>query len=238
MIKPIINEIFPSTGIMIRNKYIDSFRRAYFINKIYESGIKNIEIGSFSKDQPFVNGIHELSAKTNSNIHKSGFIKLSRDVVIKPSISQIIYHIYSNNNENIRVKGMSINDSIREFNIIRDQIKIPTKIVIEGDINEDFKYIYNNTKPDIIEVSSINKVILYTVDDVNKLSIRPSSIEEVDKAYYEQIYKYSSSILPIKDHLETISLIKHLQGKMGVEIPISITGLTEVQKEIVDEFNW
>jgi hypothetical protein len=238
MIKPVINEIFPSTGIMIRNKYIDSFRRAYFINKIYESGIKNIEIGSFSKDQPFVNGIQLLHSITNHEIYKSGFVKMSKDVVIKPYVNQIIYHIYSNNDENIRVKGLSINESIIEFNKIKEKINLPTKLVIEGDIRDDFSYIYDNTQPNIVEVNSINNIILKTIDNVNNLSVRPSSLEEVDKAYYEQIYNYSSSILPIRDHIETISLIKHLQGKMGVEITKSLTGLTEVQKEIMDEFNW
>ena len=39
VIRPVINEISPSTSMLIRNKYIDVYRRAYFINKIYESGI-------------------------------------------------------------------------------------------------------------------------------------------------------------------------------------------------------
>ena len=75
MIKPIVNEVFPSTGILLRNRYIDAYRRAYFINKIYDAGIKNIEIGSFNKDQPLINGIYEVSNKINSEIYKGVLVK-------------------------------------------------------------------------------------------------------------------------------------------------------------------
>jgi len=235
MIKPLINEVFPSTGILLRNQYIDSYRRAYFINKIYEAGIKNIEIGSFNKDEPVINGIFEISSKINSDIYKGGLVK--KYPIHKGHVNQLIFPINSTNEENIRIKGLSINDSIIEFNKHK-KLNIKTKIVIEGDIKEDFPYIYNNTKPDIIEVSSINSIILKHVDDITKLSLRPSSFEEVDKALYEGIYNFSSSILKVDKHVETITLIKHLQSKLGYELPVSITQLTEIQKEIMDDFNW
>lgn len=202
MIKPIINEIFPSTGILLRNKYIDSYRRAYFINKIYEAGIKNIEIGN--KD--VINGIY------------------------KGELNQIIFPMHTSTNVN---KSIDEFYKHKQYALNKGMI---IKLVLEGD--KDFQYIYNNTKPDIIEVSSINNIILKCVDDVNKISIRPSSLEEVDKAYYERIYMYSSSILKSDNHIETIKLIKHLQSKLGIELPVSITQLTEVQKEIMDDFNW
>ena len=49
---------------------------------------------------------------------------------------------------------------------------------------------------------------------------------------------YSSNILKCDKHVETIKLIKHLQSKLGIELPVSITMLTELQKEIMDDFNW
>jgi hypothetical protein len=235
MIKPMINEVFPSTGILLRNKYIDAYRRAYFINKIYDAGIKNIEIGSFNKDQPLINGIYEISSKINSDIYKGGLVK--KYPIHRGNINQIIFPMYTSNNENIRVRGLSIDQSIEEFNKHSNRGVI-TKLVLNGSIDHEFPYIYNNTKPDIIEVESINNIVLKYVDDVNKISLRPSSFEEVDKCLYEGIYKFSSSILKCDKHVETIKLIKHLQSKLGIEIPVSITLLTEVQKEILDEFNW
>ena len=237
MIKPVINEIFPSTGILLRNKYIDSYRRAYFINKIYDAGIKNIEIGSFNKDQPLINGIYEISNNINSNIYKSGLVK--KHPIHKGNINQLVFHMYTNNNENIRIKGLSIDQSIEEFNKHKESNKgIITKLFLEGPVENEFSYIYNNTKPDIVEVNNINNIILKYVDDVNRISIRSSSLEEVDKAYYERIYMYSSSILKCDKNIETIKLIKHLQSKLGIELPVSITMLSEVQKEIMNEFNW
>ncbi len=239
MIKPLINEVFPSTGILLRNRYIDAYRRAYFINKIYNSGIKNIEIGSFNKDQPLINGIYEITTKINSDIYKGGLVK--KYPIHRGDINQIIFPMYTSNSENIRVRGLSIDQSIEEFNKHKEKAKangLVTKIVLDGSIEDDFPYIYNNTKPDIIEVESVNNILLKYVDDVNKISLRPSSFEEVDKAYCERIYMYSSSILKCHKHVETIKLIKHLQSKLGIELPVSITLLTEVQKEIMDDFNW
>ena len=60
-----------------------------FINKIYDAGIKNIEIGSFNKDQPLINGIHEISTNINSNIYKGGLIK--KYPIHKGNINQIIF---------------------------------------------------------------------------------------------------------------------------------------------------
>jgi hypothetical protein len=147
--------------------------------------------------------------------------------------------MYTSNNENVRVKGLSIDQSIEEFNKHKESNKgVMTKIVLDGLVDHEFPYIYNNTKPDIIEVSNINNILLKYVDDINRISLRPASIEEIDKAYHERIYMYSSSILKCDKHVETIKLIKHLQSKLGIELPVSITMLTEVQKEIMDEFNW
>ncbi len=229
MIKPIVNEIFPSLGIVLKNKYLDSSRRAYFINKIYQSGVKNIEIGPLNKGQVYSSGIYE-----NGYGHViSGNIK--------PSINQIIFYMHSNNLENMRLYGRSINESIslfHKYSTYSLDERISTKIVLLGNIGCDFPYIYNNTKPDMIEVSSINNIVLKTVDNANKISIRPISIEEVDRAYYECIYNYSSSLLPIIDTVETIPLIKHLQNKLGTELKVSNTGLLEVQKEMISSFNW
>ena len=189
MIKPIINEVFPSTGILLRNKYIDSYRRAYFINKIYDSGIKNIEIGSFNQDQPLINGMYEISTKIKSDIYKGGIVK--KYPIHKGNINQIIFPMYTSNSENIR--GLSIDQSIEEFNKHKKEAisnGLVTKLVLDGSTEQEFPYIYNNTKPDIVEVESINNVILKYVDDVNRISIRPSSLEEVDKAFYECIYMY------------------------------------------------
>ena len=237
MIKPLINEVFPSTGILLRNRYIDAYRRAYFINKIYDSGIKNIEIGSFNKDQPLVNGIYEITSKINSDIYKGGLVK--KYPINTGDINQIIFPMYTSNSENIRVRGLSIDQSIEEFNKHKHLNNgINTKLVLDGSIDNEFPYIYKNTQPNIIEVESINNIVLKYVDDINKISLRPSSFEEVDKCLYEGIYNFSSSILKCNKHVETIKLIKHLQSKLGIELPVSITLLTEVQKEIMDDFNW
>ena len=183
MIKPIINEVFPSTGILLRNKYIDSFRRAYFINKFYDAGIKNIEIGSFNKDEPLINGIYEISTKINSGIYKGGLVK--KHPIHRGNINQIIFPMYTSNSENIRIRGLSIDQSIEEFNRHKHSNQgIMTKLVLDGVIDNDFPYIYNNTQPDIIEVNNINNILLKYVDDVSKISIRPSSFEEIDKAFY------------------------------------------------------
>lgn len=207
MIKPIINEIFPSTRILIRNKYIDTFRRDYFINKIYSSGIKNIEIGSLNEHM--FEGITSLQSINNKCI---------------------IYPIDTNNN---------VNDSINNFNKYRDSNQgVNTRILIQGNNYKEIPYIYFSTRPDSIEVSTINHLILNTVEKPYKIFLRPSTLKEVDKAFYENIYNYSSSILKCDEYINTIELINHLKGKLGVEIKVSMSSLKEVQKEIMDDFNW
>jgi hypothetical protein len=207
MIKPVINEIFPSTGLLIRNKYIDSFRRDYFINKIYTCGIKNIEIGSCN--QHMIEGITSENSINNKCI---------------------IYPINTNKN---------VNESIDIFNKYRESNQgVNTRVIIQGNNYKEIPYIYFNTRPDSIEVSSINHLILNTVEKPYKIFLRPTTLKEVDKAFYEHIYNYSSSLLNCDQHIHTIDLIKHLNSKLGVEIKVSITTLKEVRKEILDDFNW
>jgi hypothetical protein len=210
MIRPVINEIFPSTGILIRNKYVDLFRRDYFINKIYQSGIKNIEIGPYNE--------HIIEGLTTE-------ISLNNKCIIYPI----------NTNKNV-------NDSIDTFNKYRESKEgVFSKIILQGNNYKEIPYIYFNTRPDCIEVSRINNIILNTVEKSSKLSLRPygkDCLKEIDKALIENIYKFSSSLVSYQEHVNTIDLIKYLNSKLWVELTINMSSLKEAQKEIHDDFNW
>jgi acyl carrier protein len=76
------------------------------------------------------------------------------------------------------------------------------------------------------------------VGDLSKVFIRTNSFEEVDKAIYENIYNFSSSLLKTPDSIDTIELIHHLRNKLGFEVNVSLEKLKVTQKEMHDEFNW
>ena len=125
MIRPIINEIFPSFNIFLKNKYIN---HSNIVNSLYNCGLKSVE--------------------------------LPRDRV----------YIHTNNEENKRIHGTSINETICKINTS----KRPIRLIVEGDISCDFPYIYNSINPDVVEVPIINSFVLKTVDDQTKLFIKPS----------------------------------------------------------------
>jgi hypothetical protein len=234
-IKPVINEISTSTGMIIRNKYIDIFRRSYFINKIYESGIKNIEVGSFRNCDHILFGTRDVIFNINKNISdkRSAFVidigstvkNVSCINSVKPRVEELIYFI--NKKEDI--------DEFIKHKIVATQLGMTTKLIIEN--KDELNYIVNETKPDFIEVYKVTPEVL-KVGDLSKVFIRTNSFEEVDKAIYENIYNFSSSLLKTPDCIDTIELIHHLRNKLGFEVNVSLEKLKVTQKEMHDEFNW
>jgi hypothetical protein len=234
-IKPVINEISTSTGMIIRNKYIDIFRRSYFINKIYESGIKNIEVGSFRNCDHILFGTRDVIFNINKNISdkRSAFVidigstvkNVSCINSVKPRVEELIYFI--NKKEDI--------DEFIKHKIVATQLGMTTKIIVEN--KDELNYIVNETKPDFIEVYKVTPEVL-KVGDLSKVFIRTNSFEEVDKAIYENIYNFSSSLLKTPDSIDTIELIHHLRNKLGFEVNVSLEKLKVTQKEMHDEFNW
>jgi hypothetical protein len=234
-IKPVINEISTSTGMIIRNKYIDIFRRSYFINKIYESGIKNIEVGSFRNCDHILFGTRDVIFNINKNISdkRSAFVidigstvkNVSCINSVKPRVEELIYFI--NKKEDI--------DEFIKHKIVATQLGMTTKLIIEN--KDELNYIVNETKPDFIEVYKVTPEVL-KVGDLSKVFIRTNSFEEVDKAIYENIYNFSSSLLKTPDSIDTIELIHHLRNKLGFEVNVSLEKLKVTQKEMHDEFNW
>ena len=234
-IKPVINEISTSTGMIIRNKYIDIFRRSYFINKIYESGIKNIEVGSFRNCDHILFGTRDVIFNINKNISdkRSAFVidigstvkNISCINSVKPRVEELIYFI--NKKEDI--------DEFIKHKIVATQLGMTTKIIVEN--KDELNYIVNETKPDFIEVDKVTPEVL-KVEDLSKVFIRTNSFEEVDKAIYENIYNFSSSLLKTPDSIDTIELIHHLRNKLGFEVNVSLEKLKVTQKEMHDEFNW
>jgi acyl carrier protein len=234
-IKPVINEISTSTGMIIRNKYIDIFRRSYFINKIYESGIKNIEVGSFRNCDHILFGTRDVIFNINKNISdkRSAFVidigstvkNVSCINSVKPRVEELIYFI--NKKEDI--------DEFIKHKIVATQLGMTTKLIIEN--KDELNCIINETKPDFIEVNKVTPELL-KVGDLSKVFIRTNSFEEVDKAIYENIYNFSSSLLKTPDSIDTIELIHHLRNKLGFEVNVSLEKLKVTQKEMHDEFNW
>ena len=204
-----INEIFTSTGIIIRNKYIDIFRRAYFINKIQDCGIKNIEVSN-----------------------NFGLIN---------SQKHITFTIYTNDTLNKTLNNMYTDECIDLFN--KNKKDMSSKLLILGPTNNDFEYIIRNTKPDFIEVQSINKIIMNTVDNPNNIFVRPPNdatrFKVIDEALSNNIVNFSGSLLSTSDTIETIDLVQHIRSRLGYSLqPINLTMLKEVKKEIEDDFNW
>lgn len=246
--KPIINEIFPSTGILFQNKYINSERRAYFINKIYKGGIDNIEIGSFCKDQPFINGTREISNNINNSIFKSSHIKfcVNNNVLShenKPIINQLVYSINVDNEINKTKRGLDTNQLISLFNEnkkLSNKLNISCKLLVEGDNHTELAYLVKNTSPHYLEVEKITHYALNVLRDTTRLSLRvkDNDFNEVDKAYYENIFRFSTSLIKTNEYMETIDLIMYLRTKLGVNLPASLTLLKEVKEEVQEEFNW
>lgn len=234
-IKPVINEISTSTGMIIRNRYIDIFRRSYFINKIYESGIKNIEVGSFRDYDHVLFGTRDVIFNVNKTINdkRSAFVidigstikNVSCTNSVKPRVDELIYFID---------KKEDIEEFIKH-KIVAKQLGMTTKLIIEN--KDELNYIVNETQPDFIEVYKISPELL-KVNDISKVFIRPNSLEEVDKAIHENIYNFSTSLLKTPDYLDTIDLIYHLRTKLGLEVNVSLEKLKLTQKEMHDEFNW
>ncbi len=233
MIRPIINEISPSTTILIRNKYIDVFRRAYFVNKIYESGIKNIEIGSFRKHDTALFGTRDVLYNINRKVDtsRSALVMEIENTLknvacrdsIHPYIDQLVYELKEDKNI----------DDFLKHKIIAKQLGMTTKLILPSNNIDIFKY----TEPDYVEVSQLSNELLRLADP-SKIFLRTNSFEEIDIALYNGVYNFSSSLLETKDFLNTIDLITYLRKNLGIEVNVSLDKLKETQKEITDEFNW
>jgi hypothetical protein len=231
MIRPIINEISPSTSILIRNKYIDIFRRAYFINKIYESGIKNIEIGSFRKDDRVLFGTRDVLYNVNRkvDISMSALVMDSENTLrnvacIKhPYIDQLVYELKDKKN---------IHEFLRH-KIIAKQLGMTTKLILPSNNTDIVKY----TEPDYVEVSELSSELL-NIYKPEKIFLRANNFDEVDIALYNGVYNFSSSLLETNDFLNTTELITYLRKNLGIEVNVSLDKLKETQREMTDEFNW
>jgi hypothetical protein len=231
IIRPIINEISPSTSILIRNKYIDIFRRAYFINKIYESGIKNIEIGSFRKDDRVLFGTRDVLYNVNRkvDISMSALVMDSENTlrnvacVKHPYIDQLVYELKDKKN---------IHEFLRH-KIIAKQLGMTTKLILPSNNTDIVKY----TEPDYVEVSELSSELL-NIYKPEKIFLRANNFDEVDIALYNGVYNFSSSLLETKDFLNTTELITYLRKNLGIEVNVSLDKLKETQKEMTDEFNW
>jgi hypothetical protein len=233
IIRPIINEISPSTTILIRNKYIDVFRRAYFVNKIYESGIKNIEIGSFRKDDRALFGTRDVLYNINRKVDtsRSALVMEIENTLknvacrdsIHPYIDQLVYELKEDKNI----------DDFLKHKIIAKQLGMTTKLILPSTNIDVFKY----TEPDYVEVTQLSNELLRLADPA-KIFLRTNSFDEIDIALYNGVYNFSSSLLETKDFLNTIDLITYLRKNLGIEVNVSLDKLKETQKEITDEFNW
>ncbi len=233
VIRPIINEISPSTSMLIRNKYIDLFRRSYFINKIYESGIKNIEVGSFRKDDTVLFGTRDVMYNINRKIdtQRSTLVMEIENTLknigpsqgVHPYIEQIVYELKDENN-------------IQEFlkhKIIAKQLGMTIKLILPS----DKVGLYKDTEPDYVEVSDLSNELL-TIVSPEKIFLRPTNFNEVDSALYNGIYNFSSSLLKTSSTIGTIELITYIRKKLGYQIDVNLETLKETQKEMIDEFNW
>lgn len=231
IIRPIINEISPSTTMLIRNKYIDLYRRSYFINKIYESGIKNIEIGSFRKDDTVLFGTRDVmyNVKRNINISQSALVMEVENTLKNiycrkhPCIEQIVYEL--NDEKNI--------DNFLKHKIIATQLGMTIKVILPS----DKVYLYKDIKPDYVEVSDLSNELL-TIADPSKIFLRTNNFNEVDTALYNGVFNFSSSLLKTPSIINTIDLITYIRRKLGYQIDVNLEKIKETQKEMTDEFNW
>lgn len=233
MIRPIINEISPSTSILIRNKYIDVFRRAYFINKIYESGIKNIEIGSFRKHDTALFGTRDVLYNVNRKVDTSrSALVMDIENTLKnvaciqsvhPYIDQLVYELKDEKNI----------DEFLKHKIVAKQLGMTTKLILPSNNIDIFKY----TEPDYVEISQLSNELL-RIAKPEKIFLRTNNFDEVDIALYNGIYNFSSSLLETNDFLSTTDLITYLRKNLGIEVNVSLESLKETQREMTDEFNW
>ena len=233
IIKPTINEISPATTMFIRNKYIDIYRRAYFINKIYESGIKSIEIGSFRKYDNILFGTRDVLFNVNRRVdacHSALVMEIEntlKNVACKqsvhPSVDQLVYEIKDEKNV----------EEFLKHKIVAKQLGMQTKLILPVDkLN-----LYKEADPDFVEVSDLSNEIL-TIADPSKIFLRTNKFNDVDTALYNGVFNFSSSLLKTEQFLNTIELITYLRGKLGFEVNVNLESLKETQKEMIDEFNW
>ena len=228
MIRPIINEISPSTSILIRNKYIDLYRRAYFINKIYETGIKNIEIGSFRKDDRALFGTRDVLYNVNCDATRSALVMdientLRNVSCIHPYIDQLVYELKDDKNI----------DEFLKHKVIAKQLGMTTKLILPSNNTDIVKY----TEPDYVEVSQLSSELL-RISKPEKIFLRTNNFDEVDIALYNGVYNFSSSLLETNDFINTTELITYLRKNLGIEVNVSLDKLKEIQREMSDEFNW
>ena len=231
IIKPTINEISPATTMLIRNKYIDIYRRAYFINKIYESGIKSIEIGSFRKYDNVLFGTRDVLFNVNRRVDacRSALVmeieNTLKNVACQQhhSINHLVYEIKDEKN---------VEDFLKH-KIVAKQLGMKTKLILPIDkLN-----LYKEADPDFVEVADLSNEIL-TIADPSKIFLRTNKFNDVDTALYNGVFNFSSSLLKTYQFLNTIELITHLRGKLGFEVNVNLESLKETQKEMIDEFNW
>jgi len=233
IIRPVINEISPSISILIRNKYIDVYRKAYFINKIYESGIKNIEVGSFRKDDTVLFGTRDVLYNVNRKVDtsRSALVMEVENTLknvgpsqsVHPYIEQIVYELKDENN-------------IQEFlknKIIAKQLGMTIKLILPSDKVD----LYKETKPDYVEVSDLSNELL-SIANPEKIFLRPNNFNEVDTALYNGVFNFSSSLLKTPSLVNTIDLIIYMRRKLGYQIDVNLENLKETQREMTDEFNW
>jgi hypothetical protein len=233
IIRPIINEISPATSMLIRNKYIDIYRRAYFINKIYESGIKSIEIGSFRKYDNVLFGTRDVLFNVNRRVDafRSALVMEIENTLknvacrqsVHPSVDQLVYEIKDEKNV----------EEFLKHKIVAKQLGMQTKLILPVDkLN-----LYKEADPDFVEVSDLSNEIL-TIADPSKIFLRTNKFNDVDIALYNGVFNFSSSLLKTEQFLNTIELITYLRGKLGFEVNVNLESLKETQKEMIDEFNW
>ena len=233
VIRPVINEISPSTSMLIRNKYIDVYRRAYFINKIYESGIKNIEIGSFRQGDTALFGTRDVLFNVNRRVDasRSALVmeientlkNVSCQQSVIPSVDQLVYEIKDEKNI----------DEFFKHKIVAKQLGMKTKLILpSNNLN-----LYKDTEPDYVEVRDLSNELL-SITDPAKIFLRTNNFNDVDTALYNGVFNFSSSLLKSEDFLNTIELITYIRGKLGFEINVNLENLKETQREMVDEFNW
>jgi len=233
IIRPIINEISPATTMLIRNKYIDVYRRAYFINKIYESGIKSIEIGSFRKYDNVLFGTRDVLFNVNRKVDafRSALVMEIENTLknvackqsVHPYVDQLVYEIKDEKNV----------EEFLKHKIVAKQLGMKTKLILPVDkLN-----LYKEADPDFVEVSDLSNEIL-TIADPTKIFLRTNKFNDVDVALYNGVFNFSSSLLKTEQFLNTIELIIYLRGKLGFEVNVNLESLKETQKEMMDEFNW
>ena len=231
VIRPIINEISPATTMLIRNKYVDVYRRAYFINKIYGSGIKNIEIGSFRDGDRALFGTRDVLFNVNRNTSRSALVMEVENTLknvscrhsVHPTIDQLVYELKDEKN-------------IEEFlkhKIIAKQLGMTVKLILPSNNVS----LYKDTEPDYVEVSDLSNEIL-SIANPAKVFLRTNNFNDVNVALCNGVFNFSSSLLKTPYVINTIDLITYIRGRLGFEVNVNLEKLKETQREMMDEFNW